>query len=158
MKIENRSLCINLKYCSTCCQCIAICPEQALSWDSIAPISFDKTNYPSPIQLDELFRERRTIRDFKKDKIDRAILEQIVSYASYAPTHNFSFRAIIIDDPEVIGKIESAIYRFTKRLYRFLYKPKVIHWMVRVFAPKSEFEYLKAKPKLKKSIERGRAF
>jgi len=102
--------------------------------------------------------ERRTIRDFKKDRIDRAILEQIVSYASYAPTHNFNFRAIIIDDPEVIGEIETVIYRFTTRVYQFLYKPKSIHWMVRFFAPKSEFEYLKAKPKLEKSIERGKSF
>ena len=108
--------------------------------------------------MDELLKERRSIRDFKKDKIDRAILEQIVSYASYAPTHNFNFRAIVIDDPDIIGKVETAIHRFSTRLYRFLYKPKVIHWMVRFFAPKSEFEYLKAKPKLEKSIERGKAF
>ena len=158
MKIENRSLCIDFNYCSTCCQCIAICPEKSLSWDTIPPINFDKSNYPSPILLDELLKERRTIRDFKKDKIDRAILEQIVSYASYAPTHNFNFRAIIIDDPEIIGKIEAVIYRFTTRVYQFLYKLKAIHWMVRFFAPKSEFEYLKAKPKLEKSIERGKAF
>jgi len=158
MKIENQSLCIDFKFCSTCGQCIAICPEQSLSWNTIPPVSFDKTNYPSPIQLDELFKERRTIRDFKQDKIDRAILEQIVSYASYAPTHNFNFRTIVIDDPEIIRKVETAIYRFTTRLYRFLYKPKAIHWMVKFFAPKSEFEYLKAKPKLEKSIERGKAF
>jgi nitroreductase len=158
MKIENQLLCIDFKFCSTCGQCIAICPEQSLSWNTIPPVSFDKTNYPSPIQLDELFKERRTIRDFKQDKIDRAILEQIVSYASYAPTHNFNFRTIVIDDPEIIRKVETAIYRFTTRLYRFLYKPKAIHWMVKFFAPKSEFEYLKAKPKLEKSIERGKAF
>jgi ferredoxin len=156
--IIEEKLQFDFRYCSTCGQCIAVCPEKALSWDTVPPISFDKTNYPSPIQLDELFKERRTIRDFKKEKIDRAILEQIVSFASYAPTHNFNFRAIIIDDPEVVGKIEVAIYRFTTRLYWFLYKPKVIQWMVRFFAPKSEFEYLKAKPKLEKSIERGKAF
>ena len=158
MNMVEGKLQIDYRYCSTCCQCIAICPEKALSWDSITPISFDKINYPSPIQMDELLKERRSIRDFKKDKIDRAILEQIVSYASYAPTHNFNLRAIVIDDPEVIGKIETAIYRFTTRLYRFLYKPKVIYWMVKFFAPKSEFEYLKAKPKLEKSIERGKGF
>lgn len=158
MKIENETITIDYRYCSTCCQCISVCPEQALLWDDKAPITFNKTLYPSPVQIEELLEERRTIRDFTKERIDRTLLEQIVILASLAPTHNFNLRVIVIDDPEIIGKIETAIYRFTTRLYRFLYKPKVIHWMVRFFASKSEFEYLKAKPKLEKSIERGKAF
>jgi nitroreductase len=158
MKVENGSLRIDYRYCSTCSQCIAICPEQALSWDGIPPVSFDKTNYPGPDQIDELLGERRTIRDFKKDRIDRELLQKIVSYAGYAPTHNFKLRAIVIDDPEIIQKIDSIIFLFVRRLHQFVYKPKVIHWLVRVFAPKTEFEFLKAKPKLEKSIERGRAF
>ena len=158
MKIENETITIDYRYCSTCSQCIAICPEKALLWNDNAPIPFDKTLYPTPVQIEELFRERRTIRDFKKDKIDRVILEQIVSYASYAPTHNFNFRAIIIDDPDIIEKIEAAIYLFTSRLYRFVYKPKVIYQLVKACTPKFEFEFLKAKPKLEKALERGRSF
>jgi nitroreductase len=158
IKVENGSLVIDYRYCSTCSQCIAICPEQALSWNDIPPVSFEKTNYPGPAQIDELLGERRTIRDFKKDRIDRELLQKIVSYAGYAPTHNFNLRAIVIDDPEIIQKIDSTIFLYVKRLHRFVYKPKIIHWLVRIFAPKIEFEYLKAKPKLEKSIERGRAF
>jgi len=119
---------------------------------------FDKTLYPSPVQIEELLGERRTIRDFRKERIDRDLLERIVTIASSAPTHNFNLRAIVIDDPEIIGKIESSIYRFTTKIYLFLYKLKIIHWIVRFFAPKYEFEYLKAKPKLEKSIERGKGF
>lgn len=158
MSIENQLLSIDFKYCSTCCQCIAICQEQALSWEKVVPAKFDKINYPGPIQINELLRERRTIRDFTNVKIDRALLEQIVNNAKYAPTHNFNFKAIIIDEPEVIENIDEAIYRFTKRLYRFVYKLKIIHQFVKITAPKFEFEYLKAKPKLEKSIQRGRAF
>ncbi len=156
MKIENETITIDYRYCSTCCQCIAVCPEQALSWNSIKPLSFDKTLYPSPVQIEELLGERRTIRDFRKEKIDRALLERIVTLANFAPTHNFNLRVIVIDNPEIIEKVETAIYRFTTKLYLFLYKPKVIHWMIRFFDPKSEFEYLKARTKLEKSLERGR--
>jgi len=158
MKIENESITIDYRYCSTCSQCIAICPEQALLWDNNASITFDKSLYPRPVQLEELLGERRTIRDFRKEKIDRDLLERIVTIASSAPTHNFNLRAIVIDDPESIVKIGTTIYQFTTKLYRFLYKPKIIHWIVRSIAPKYEFEYLKGKPKLEKSIERRNAF
>jgi len=158
MTIENQLLSIDFKYCSTCCQCIAICPEQALSWDNLASAKFDKINYPGPLQINELFRERRTIRDFTNVKIDRALLEQIVNNVKYAPTHNFNFKAIIIDEPELIKIIDEVIFRFIKRLYRFVYKLKIIHQLIKITAPKFEAEYLKAKPKIMKSIQRGRSF
>ena len=130
----------------------------ALSWDNQAPIAFEKNNYPAPFQMEELFGERRTIRDFKQEKIDRKILAKIIACAYYAPTHNFNLRAIIIDDPEIIKTIDSVIFQFIKNLYRFVYQPKAIHFLVKTFAPRKEFEYLKAKPKLEKATERGRAF
>jgi len=158
MTIEKQLLSIDFKYCSTCCQCIAICQEQALSWDKVSSDKFDKINYPGPVQINELFRERRTIRDFSNVKIGRALLEQIVNNVKYAPTHNFNFKAIIIDEPELIQIIDEVIYRFIKRLYRFVFKQKIIHQFIKITAPKFEFEYLKAKPKLEKSIQRGRSF
>ena len=158
MTIENQLLSLDFKYCSTCCQCIANCQKQALSWDKVAPAKFDKINYPGPVQINELFRERRTIRDFTNVKIDRALLEQIVNNVRYAPTHNFNFKAIIIDEPELIQIIDEVIYRFIKRLYRFVFKLKIIHQFVKITVPKFEFEYMKAKPKIEKSIQRGRSF
>ena len=47
--------------CSTCTQCIAVCPTQALSWDGSAPLRFERSNLPTFSQLEELFRERRSI-------------------------------------------------------------------------------------------------
>lgn len=158
MDIDDDFLRIDYRYCSTCCQCIAICPEMALSWDNHDPILFDKSNYPSPAQMEELFGERRTIRDFRQDKINREKLEKIVAIACYAPTHNFDLRAIIIDDPEIIHMIDSVIFQFIKNLHGFVYRTKLVHFLIRTFAPKTEFEYLRVKPKLEKSIERGRAF
>jgi len=49
----------------------------ALSWDNQAPIAFEKNNYPAPFQMEELFGERRTIRDFKQEKIDRKSLQRL---------------------------------------------------------------------------------
>lgn len=148
---------IDHQYCSTCCQCIAVCPSKVLSWDNHQPTSFDRNQYPAPAQIGELFRERRTCRDFSDKPIDRALLEQIVSIAICSPTHNYNLRIIIIDDPKIIEKVDTIILRFVKQLYYWVHKPQWIKTLVKLVAPSSEYEYLKAKPKLEFSIKRGRA-
>ena len=99
--------------CSTCTQCIAICPQQALSWDHVPPVAYDKARLPSPAQLDELLKERRSIRVFKEDRIDRALLEEIVGYGIYAPTNNYELRAIVVDEIEMIEALgDGQLVRF----------------------------------------------
>jgi ferredoxin len=82
--LTDAKLSINQTSCSTCMQCIAICPRQALSWDNAAPIAFENGRLPSPENLDELFKQRRTVRRFTKNKIDRKVLEELAGYAMYA--------------------------------------------------------------------------
>ncbi len=149
---------IDYQFCSTCTQCIAVCPQRALSWNHVPPVAYDKARLPSPEQVDELFKERRTIRHFKSDKIDRALLEEIVGYSVYAPTHNFNFRAIVVDDEEITGLIDAVIMRFTSRLYHFLYAPKIVYKLLRRIAPAYEPEYVRARPKLENTLERGCTF
>jgi NAD-dependent dihydropyrimidine dehydrogenase PreA subunit/nitroreductase len=157
MALVNDTVRINYEFCSTCTQCIAICPQQALSWDHVPPVAYDDARLPSPKQLDELFKERRTIRFFKEGKIDRTLLEEIVRYGIYAPTHSFSFRAIVVDEEEIIELVNKVLMRFISRLYNLLYKRKIIHSLIRRLAPAYEAEYVKAKPKLESALARGHA-
>ena len=108
--------------------------------------------------MDELFKERRTIRDFKKEKIERKLLTEIVEYGIYAPTHNFNMRAIIVDDDQIMEHVENEIYNFNVRLYKYFYKSKIIEKFIKIILPYHEYEYLKAKPKLEQSLASGRAF
>ena len=55
---------IDQAVCSTCTQCVAACPNRALTWDGASPIAFERSRLPSAGQLDELFKERRSIRRF----------------------------------------------------------------------------------------------
>jgi nitroreductase/NAD-dependent dihydropyrimidine dehydrogenase PreA subunit len=158
MALVDDTVRINYEFCSTCTQCIAICPEQALSWDHVPPVAYDETRLPSPEQLKELFKERRTIRFFKKSKMDRTLLEEIVRYGIYAPTHSFNFRAVVVDDEEIIELLDEVLMRFTSRLYNLLYKPKIVYNLIRRMAPAYESEYAKVKPKLENALEKGRAF
>ncbi len=158
INIENDTLTIDYKYCSTCTQCIAICPRKALSWDNVKPESFNKSLYPSPDQIDELLRERRTIRDYTGRGIDRSILEEITEYLVYAPTHNFNFRIMIIDDEQMIEFIDSIILKFALKTYKWFYSTPIIYSLLKIFTPSREHEYLKAKPKLEAAERRKSGF
>ena len=88
---------IDYDLCDRCTQCIAICPQQALSWDRVPPARHDRARLPSAEQLDELFKERRSVRFFRREKIARDLLEEIVGYSIYAPTNNHDLRVIVVD-------------------------------------------------------------
>jgi nitroreductase/NAD-dependent dihydropyrimidine dehydrogenase PreA subunit len=158
MELGDDQVSIDYEFCSTCTQCIAVCPEQALSWDGVPPLAYDAARLPAPEQLDELFKQRRTVRDFKRDKIDRELLEEIVGYGIYAPTHNFDLRAIVVDDEGIIELLDQVLMRFNSRLYHLIYKPKIVSDLIRRISPAREAEYIRARPKLECALERGRAF
>jgi nitroreductase/ferredoxin len=144
---------IDLQFCSTCTQCIAACPRQALSWDGVAPVAADRGRLPSPEQLDELFKQRRTIRFFKPDPIHRALLQEIVGYGIYAPTNNYALRAIVLDDQEIIDRLDRESLSYAERIYNLFYRPGLVFSLLSRLWPKQD--YLQAKPKLESALERG---
>ncbi len=135
MAIANGELIIDRSLCSTCTQCIAICPEQALSWNGISPVAYEVTCLPAAKQLDELFKERRTIRFFKKDKLPRSLVEEIVNYGIYAPTNNYALRAIVVDDQEILERLDRISFRFISRIYNIFFKSKLVFELLRKITP-----------------------
>jgi len=158
MELVDGAVVIDYETCSTCTQCIAICPQQALSWDHTPPVAFDRALLPSAQQLDELFKERRTVRDFTPATIDREKLEEIVAYGAYAPTHNFNFRLILIDDEELLALIDRAILRFVGRFHRLVFGPELLGRIAKALAAAHWPELVRARPKLERALEGGRAF
>lgn len=156
MALTDGTVSIDYEYCSTCTQCIAVCPERALSWDHVHPVAYDETRLPSPEQLDELFKERRSVRFYKKEKIDRTLLEEIIGYGIYAPTQNFELRAIVVDDEEIIQAFDRIILKYVSKIYNVFYKPKIMSGLARMIGRSPD--YLQAKPKLESALERGYAF
>jgi nitroreductase/NAD-dependent dihydropyrimidine dehydrogenase PreA subunit len=142
--------------CDACAQCIAICPRQALSWDGVPPVAFDRSLLPSPDQLLELFKERRSIRVFKKARIERTLLEEIAGIGVYAPTHNHVFKVIIVDDPDLIAQLSASILSINNRIYRLVYQNWLVTSLTNLFGYGDEFR--KARPKLESALSRGSAF
>jgi len=155
MALSDDAVSINHELCSTCTQCIAVCLQQAISWNGVPPVAYDKARLPSPEQLDELFKERRTIRFFKKDRVDRALLEEIVGYGIYAPTNNYDLRAILVDDQEIIEVLDRLLMQFVSRTYKVVFKPKIVFNLIRRITPALD---PKDKVKMENALERGYAF
>jgi nitroreductase/ferredoxin len=140
--------------CSTCTQFIAICPQRALSWDHVAPVSYDDSRLPSPEQLAELLKQRRTIRRFKQDKIDRALIEEIVGVGIYAPTNNYALRAVVVDDPATMEALDGIIMRFVRWIYNLFYRSEIVFRVVGALTPAVD---AKGRVKMARGLERGRA-
>jgi nitroreductase len=126
MALVDGRLQIAHELCSTCTQCVAICPQQALSWDGVQPLAYDDGRLPSPEQLDELFKQRRTVRHFKEDKVERALLEKVAACGIYAPTNHYALRALLIDDERVLDELQEIGVRVLSRLYNALYRPRLV--------------------------------
>lgn len=158
MILYDEQLRIDTNLCSTCGQCIAVCPTQALNWNNHSPQPFEKNRLPDSDQLDELLKQRRTIRHFKKEKPGKKILEEIITYGAYAPTHSHDFRVIVIDDDRLLERLDKVVYHYNKKIHRYLFKPRFIQFLLRFLPPSHKIEYLKARPKLEKSLKIGRAY
>jgi ferredoxin len=156
MALVDHTVDIDYSLCSTCTQCVAACPQQALTWDGAAPVSYENSRLPSAEQLDELFKQRRTIRFVKDAKIDRTLLEEIVGYGIYAPTNNYDLRAIVVDDEEIMAEMDRVHVRYTVRIHNFLYRTKIASPLARMFGASSSFE--QARPKVEAIVEAGRSY
>ena len=147
---------INQTTCSTCTQCVAACPNRALTWDGAFPAAFERRRLPSAEQLDELFKERRSIRRFKRKKIERAKLGEIAHTGIYAPTHAFNLRAVIVDDDALIASLDQAIVENCRLIHRLAYQLKVAG----VLAGWLGFgeEMTRARPKIEAALQMGHTF
>ena len=158
VSLIDKKVTIDFESCSTCTQCIAICPEKALSWDGVLPIDFDSASLPSPHELEELLLERRTIRTFSDEQVERQTLEEVISWGACAPTHNFHLRCVAIDDPGIIEAFDTAALDFTKRVYRWVFRPRMMRALVAIAPRPMREEFQKAIPKLEIAIKRGRGY
>jgi nitroreductase/NAD-dependent dihydropyrimidine dehydrogenase PreA subunit len=158
MSIGDGGVEIDHPFCSSCCQCVAVCPRQALSWNGVAPEPYESTRLPKPEQLEELLMERRTVRRFRTNPVPRELIREITECAVHAPSHSPSFRIIAIEDKETLDLIDREVTRYSRKIYRYLFQPKLMQWLIQRVPSVYRKEFLKAKPKLEKLIKTGCAY
>jgi nitroreductase/NAD-dependent dihydropyrimidine dehydrogenase PreA subunit len=93
--------------CIRCGHCIAVCPSGSLKH---ADIPFDQSTLPDKsldvvfTQAAQLIKGRRSIREYKDEKVSPAEIASIIEVARYAPTahNNQGVQWLVITDPITI--------------------------------------------------------
>lgn len=104
--------------CIHCQHCLAVCPSAALSIDGKRPEdSLPIEGLPGLEAMDRLVRSRRSIRRYKPEKVDPALLNQILASLGNVPTGTNSQQLTfhLIDDPETMDRFRKATMEALER-------------------------------------------
>ncbi len=100
------------KGCMTCGHCVAVCPAAAIRHCRMAPeecMELPADWRPSAQKMELLVKGRRSIRRYRPEPVDRAILEKLLEIVRYAPTglNTQSVRWQVYLDPAEVGQLTS---------------------------------------------------
>jgi nitroreductase/NAD-dependent dihydropyrimidine dehydrogenase PreA subunit len=99
--------------CYRCQHCLAICPTGAVSILGLKPAGSRPLsgNLPAPDKLETLIRGRRSVRRYKAENLEPALLEHLLDVAWQAPTGVNSRQVLftVIDDREKLASFRAAV-------------------------------------------------
>lgn len=109
------------RFCIRCRHCLAVCPAAAVSVCGQKP---DSARTPSPLpdpdRMENLIRQRRSIRWYRPEPVEREILDRLKDSLRWAPTgcndHRLFFR--VMESPEEMDPIRERTADFLKLLIR----------------------------------------
>jgi len=107
--------------CNDCGHCVAVCPHGALTHSRIA---IERSPYIredldiSEEQTVQFLRERRSIRFFKKQPVEKEKLQKLIEIASYAPSGgNLQLvEWLVISDPAKIKEISGLTAEWMRKV------------------------------------------
>lgn len=105
--------------CFKCQHCLAICPTGALSILDKDPKNSIKNSrkLPDPLAMSELIKTRRSVRKYKKEGLDKNLIQELLETSSYAPTgHNGNnVHFTVVSDVETMHKLRDMTYASIKQ-------------------------------------------
>ncbi len=111
------------KACINCGHCVAVCPPAALSLDTM-PARQCKAlgdSWMLPPENFEIFAKgRRSIRIYKEDVVDRAIIEKLIDTARYAPSgiNRQPVNWAVIYEKDKVARLSVMVIDWMKSLVR----------------------------------------
>ena len=104
IRTENEELCIR------CQHCLAVCPEAAIEIFGRNPansIQLNANSFPKLDQMINLVRGRRSIRRYRNENVDPALLNQLLSALGNVPTavNRMDLTFQVIDDKDVMQRL-----------------------------------------------------
>ena len=121
------------KICINCGHCISVCPEDAILYKKMKDeaVIFDDIQDPSKLisydKLIQFIRAKRSIRQYKKKKIPKNVMEKVIESMRYAPTgaNLRSMKCLIISDEEKIKTLSKLIQEDLANSIFKLYVPQL---------------------------------
>lgn len=109
------SLCLN------CGHCVAVCPKKAISLETMKPeecIPVEKELLASQEQLEHFLLSRRSIRSYKDQPVERAVLTKLIDIASYAASgHNMQpVKWMIIEGTAEVRRLSGIVIEFLQHM------------------------------------------
>ncbi|TFG02416.1 MAG: 4Fe-4S dicluster domain-containing protein [Promethearchaeota archaeon] len=106
-----------LKPCINCGHCIAICPTNAVMYKRMKDdaLSFEGVQDPSKLipheTMYQFIRAKRSIRQYKEDKVPPDMLKKVIDSMRYAPTGTNlrNMKCLVISDAEKIKTLSEEI-------------------------------------------------
>ncbi len=104
--------------CINCGQCVAFCPHDAWSLESVPSVKIDKSLMPSKESAALFLQSRRSIRKFRKKGLERNEIEAILELAHTAPTatNNNHVRWIVLEQREQLDRCAELVVDFFDEL------------------------------------------
>ncbi len=103
--------------CILCGQCISICPENAIRYRDMNDdvLEFEETqdssNFISYEAISKLFRAKRSIRQYKNEKVPEESIKKVINSMRYAPTgaNMRNLKCLILSSKEKINQLTDSI-------------------------------------------------
>lgn len=100
--------------CIGCQHCMVVCPTGAVSVLGKKPEdSMDIAgNLPTADEVEMLLKSRRSVRRYRQENVDRAVLERLMDVARNAPTgkNAMNLQFTVVDDMATMQSIREATY------------------------------------------------
>lgn len=109
------------QFCIGCLHCFAVCSEAAVSILGHSPEDekeLKKDLLPSSEQMEILIRGRRSIRNYRDENLDPALVDELLDMAWQAPTGRNDRRMLftVVDSKEVLAEIRSELLAGIEKL------------------------------------------
>ena len=108
--------------CWQCQHCMAVCPVGAVSVLGVSPDEVSaKPDASVREELPRLMTYRRTCRDFRKEDVDEATIDEIMSAVSAVPTggNNNRLEFSVVYSREAMRKVYSAVFEKNQQMSFF---------------------------------------
>ena len=93
--------------CFECGHCAALCPADAIEYEWTKAQIGDKIVMPDFETVERVVHARRSVRKFKNEAVDKALLTKLMTFGSQAPTgSNRQGLRYIVTSPEMTQKLE----------------------------------------------------